>query len=373
MTKRIEVKENLISELLNSDEVREKGYVILYPESPKTTENIERAVECFNILASKTVFVFKKSTAGDFLLSYLPTYKHDLLITYDDYSFYDIIDSLDDSEDHKNIKVNMLLKGLAERYCIKKKIAHSFDYNTGLMLIRQKGKKSNVFRNIEKEVLTESGIYFASNKEINLATARVYCSMLNSNSTAKIKCKAVGPDVVIYGRNLDELTEIEYDVRHKLFLLKNSMSLIDFQKLFNNLKDKYYNAETIVSTEKVVAKSIKENITEPAPFVHTLYGKPVSREEYNKAERWQRLGFASQYNWENEIEGDVDMCPKDVRLEDYDDDEVVEVPKYDWSSLEKDDEEHESNERKLDDDIEDKLLEIDDIKNDELYDDSDDF
>lgn len=339
MVKMIKVEQNLISELLNSNEVREKGYVILYPDSPETTESIERAVECFNILASKNVFSFKKSTAGDFLLSYSLNYKHDLLISYEDYSFYDIIDSMSDTEEHKNIKINMLLKGIAERYCVKKKIAHSFDYNTGLMLIRQRGKKSNVFRDIEKEVLTESGIYFASNKELNLATARVYCSMLNSRSTAKIKCKAVGPDVVIYGRNLDELTEIEYDVRHKLFLLKNNMSLIDFQKLFNNLKDKYYNTETVVSDKKEIKKSIIPIInTSVVPELeYKLNGKLVSKEEYLNAENWQRSNYASKYNWENGIEGDIDMYPKDARLdENFSEDDDKEPTKYNWDDEETD-------------------------------------
>lgn len=343
MVKMIKVEQHLITELLNSDEVRERGYVILYPDSPETTEGIERAVECFNILASKNVFSFKKSTAGDFLLSYSLNYKHDLLISYEDYSFYDIIDSMGDTEEHKNIKVNMLLKGIAERYCVKKKIAHSFDYNTGLMLIRQRGKKSNVFRDIEKEVLTESGIYFASNKELNLATARVYCSMLNSRSTAKIKCKAVGPDVVIYGRNLDELTEIEYDVRHKLFLLKNNMSFIDFQKLFNNLKDKYYNTETVASGFKEMNLAVnkiekpKNNIVEVVKSGRQLYGKPVSEEEYVNAENWQRLSYASRYNWENDIKGDVDMYPKDARLdENFSEDDDKEPTKYNWDDEETD-------------------------------------
>jgi hypothetical protein len=332
MVKMIKVEQHLICELLNSDEVRVKGYAIIFPNSPETTESIERAVECFNILASKNVFSFKKSTAGDFLLSYSLDYNHELLISYEDYSFYDIIDSIGDTEDNKNIKVNMLLKGTAERYCVKKKIAHSFDYNTGLMLIRQRGKKSNVFRDIEKEVLTESGIYFASNKELNLATARVYCSMLNSRSTAKIKCKAVGPDVVIYGRNLDELTEIEYDVRHKLFLLKNNMSLIDFQKLFNNLKDKYYNNETVIPQKKEIEQNNNESKIEIPAFIPKLYGKVVTIEEYKNAANWQRLGFASEYNWENDIKGSVDMYPKDVRLNDSDDDEDQEPAKYDWGN-----------------------------------------
>jgi len=105
----------------------------------------------------------------------------------------------------------------------------------------------------------------------------------------------------------------------KNLIIKNDLNI-------DNFKDEKQTAKTTYNAN--------ENIVLPAIALgRKLYGKPVSEEEYRSSANWQRGGFASEYNWENGIEGDVDMYPKDVRTEDYnedDDDEDGEPLKYNW-------------------------------------------
>ncbi|CAF1972657.1 unnamed protein product [Rotaria magnacalcarata] len=97
------------------------------------------------------------------------------------------------------------------------------------------------------------------------------------------------------------------------------------------------NVDEIIDKYKPLMINDEKPIEIPK-FVPTLYGKEVSLEEYKNAENWQRSGFASKYNWENDIKGDIDMYPKDARFGDGNDDEDQEPAKYNWDDDEDKDE-----------------------------------
>lgn len=221
-------------------------------------------------------------------------------------------------------------------------------------------KGVSVRKQIEEAYLAGKYSISFPSSDFNSQTVRNYVSSFSSLIGKKIRVELKLGTIIVHFKNIEESSALFTYIKESHEKL---IRLVDVAEVDCFLKTLISESKVMVSTPpknvlevtNSTISNVPETITEPAPFVHKLYGKIVSKEEYNKAKRWQRLGFASEYNWENEIEGDVDMFPKDVRIEDDDDDddEVVEVPKYDWDSLEKEDEEHESNERKLDDDDDD--------------------
>jgi len=97
----------------------------------------------------------------------------------------------------------------------------------------------------------------------------------------------------------------------------------------NNVKIK---TKELPSNFEVSVLNKNESLFEIPKFIPKLYGKEVTIEEYKNSKNWQRLGFASEYNWENDIKGDIDMYPKDARFDDVDLEEDKEPAKYDWGS-----------------------------------------
>lgn len=241
MSKTIKITKKTIPDLLNGDEIRELGYCIVVPDNDSTVEKMHKAVFIYNFLSKKTydVFIFKRGSSGDFLLSYELESECYLKIKPSDYDFYSKIDKVVNSENSVILKLSSSLRCMAELYCSKKKLAFAYDKIEGTLLVREPGKKSSIYRRIEKEVLTESGIFFAESSVLNLNTARVYCSMLNKESTAKIRCMPVGKDVVIYGRNLSPELECKYEIKHKMYLLNKSIDTEDFNEFLQSLNSNY--------------------------------------------------------------------------------------------------------------------------------------
>lgn len=223
-------------------------------------------------------------------------------------------------------------------YNYAKKLAKNnlvFDVDDDGPFFLAHGKTMSIYDQIVQAFYKEEDSISFDVKKVSVSTIRCYASTISKMSGNKVKCNISNGLVTVQFKLLSEREELKNKIIPLLELFKSNNEKKSF---LIELAAEFIEIDTSKAPLKNTSNTISrvpETITEPTLFTYTLYGKQVSKEEYNNAERWQRLGFASQYNWENEIEGDVDMCPKDARLEDYDDDEVVNPVKFDWDSLEK--------------------------------------
>lgn len=221
-----------------------------------------------------------------------------------------------------------------------KKIANKYNIKFTGAGFNGTSKGVSVRKQIEDAYLDGKYNISFSSSDFNPQTIRNYVSNFSSLIGKKIRVELKLGTIIVHFKNEEESNYLFSCIREsyeKLIKLVDAREVDYFLKtLISESKEEVLTpSKSVLHVDNNTISKVPKTITEPTPFTYTLYGKPVSKEEYNNAERWQRLGFASQYNWENEIEGDVDMCPKDARLEDYDDDEVVNPVKFDWDSLEK--------------------------------------
>lgn len=166
----------------------------------------------------------------------------------------------------------------------------------------------------------------------NPQTIRNYTSIYGSLVGRKFRVELSKGEIIVHFKEEDDIKALfvlAKDTFDKIGLKAGESERDEFfSKLLGNYK----------VSEEYKNDNLKKEFPKPAmipegvSLVRTLYGKPVSEEEYRNAAHWQRCGFASEYNWENGIEGDVDMYPKDVRIEDDndDDDEDQEPTAYNW-------------------------------------------
>lgn len=137
-------------------------------------------------------------------------------------------------------------------------------------------------------------------KTVSVATVRCYASTLSQMSGNKFRTRIVDGFVTVYFKPLSDKDE----AKNKITAILNFLDTKQEKILF--LTGLAYEIEA-----NDVIDDSKAKKSEAPKLERKLYGKVVSEEEYINAENWQRLGFASKYNWENDIKGDIDMFPFD--------------------------------------------------------------
>ena len=204
-------------------------------------------------------------------------------------------------------------------------------------------KAVSVRKQIEEAYL--SGKYNISfpSSDFNPQTIRNYVSNFSNLIGKKIRVELKLGSIIIHFKNPEEsnaLFSLIKESHERLKLLVDNSEIDAFLKnliIKNDLNIDNFKDEK--QTVKTTYNANEDIVLPPIALGRKLYGKPVSEEEYRSAAHWQRCGFASEYNWENGIEGDVDMYPKDVRMEGYnEDDDAPEPTQFDWDSLDKEDE-----------------------------------
>jgi len=199
-------------------------------------------------------------------------------------------------------------------------------------------KALSVRKQIEEAFLEGKYNISFSSDLFNVQTIRNHASVYGSLIGEKLKVEISKGLITVHFKELDELTLLfnsARDIFDKIGLKAGEKERNEF---FHKLLDFNVNDKTTVNNQnitKIIDKYKPLMIDNEKPieipkFVPKLYGKEVSLEEYKNAENWQRSGFASKYNWENDIKGDIDMYPKDARFDDSDDDEDQEPAKYNW-------------------------------------------
>lgn len=173
-------------------------------------------------------------------------------------------------------------------------------------------KAVSVRKQIEEAFLNgKYNISFPSN-DFGAQTIRNHASIYGSLIGRKLKVELSKGLITVHFKNINESNSLFINIKEsyeKLCLLSDSKDIdLFFEKLLHNRFFHKKQQEVQISRDAIIPDFNE-------PFVYKLYGKPVSKDEYVSAANWQRLGFASQYNWENDIRGDVDMFPKDVRFE----------------------------------------------------------
>jgi len=176
----------------------------------------------------------------------------------------------------------------------------------------------------------------------NPQTIRNYASVYGNLIGQKLKVEITKGLLTVHFKELDEATKLLNSARDIFDKIGLKIGNEERASFFNKLLGNTFNDSCIV-----IESGNEQNIKEPRQlitpammsdekpieipkFIPKLYGKEVSLEEYKNAENWQRSGFASKYNWENDIKGDIDMYPKDARFDNSDDDEDQEPAKYNW-------------------------------------------
>ena len=245
---------------------------------------------------------------------------------------YNIRKFLNDAFNNKR-KVNFYLDPSLHNYA--KRLAKKdvmFDVDDVSAFFWGVNKELSVYDQIKKAFYSgEDSIKFDV-QTVSVATIRCYTSTLSKMSGNKFRCNIVEGFVIVYFKPISDVE----DARNRIIPILKTLKSKEAIRLFlTGLILEF----TYSETEKEALSNTKEfpkpaTIPEGVSIVRRLYGKPVSEEEYRSAANWQRAGYASEYNWENDIRGDVDMYPKDVRMEDYneDDDEDHEPTKYNWDN-----------------------------------------
>lgn len=176
----------------------------------------------------------------------------------------------------------------------------------------------------------------------NPQTIRNYASVYGNLIGQKLKVEITKGLLTVHFKELDETTKLLNSARDIFDKIGLKIGNEERASFFNKLLGNTFNDSGVVvgSINKEVVKTSRQiimpaDINDEKPieipkFVPRLYGKEVSLEEYKNAENWQRSGFASKYNWENDIKGDIDMYPKDARFDDSDYEEDQEPAKYNW-------------------------------------------
>lgn len=176
----------------------------------------------------------------------------------------------------------------------------------------------------------------------NVQTIRNHTSTYGSLIGRKFKVELSKGFIIVHFKDIEETNNLLILVKESFDKLGLNIGTEERDLFFNNLLGntkkniKIENSNAVISNQSVLNNT--ENNTPVVPeTVYKLYGKLVSKEEYVNAENWQRSGYASKYNWENDIKGDIDMYPKDARLdENFSEDDDEEPAKYNWNEDETD-------------------------------------
>lgn len=155
-------------------------------------------------------------------------------------------------------------------------------------------------------------------KKVSVATVRCYTSTISKMSGKKFRCNIDENFVVVRFKPMTDYEEVKSKI---IPILKTFNTDLGIRNFLNELSKEYLEVknDTVINENNSVNRESKnsENLENIIKSVsRELYGKPVTEEEYLNAKNWQRLGFASEYNWENDIDGDIDMYPEDVRIDD---------------------------------------------------------
>tara|TARA_R110000782_G_scaffold38057_2_gene89670 strand:- start:294 stop:1268 length:975 start_codon:yes stop_codon:yes gene_type:complete len=169
-------------------------------------------------------------------------------------------------------------------------------------------KSLSVRKQIENAFLEgKYNISFNCN-DFNPQTIRNYASMYGSVIGKKIRVEIAKGFVIVHFKDLHE-----YD--NLLMLIRKSyddLCIIGDKKevdlFFNGLIGNVIEVPAI--NHVVDSISINNNVkNDDLNTGYKLYGKYVSKDEYAAATMWQRQGYASEYNMDNDIEGPNDMDP----------------------------------------------------------------
>lgn len=211
-------------------------------------------------------------------------------------------------------------------------------------------KSLPIRKQIEEAFLNgKYNIHFPADS-FSVQTIRNHVSTYGSLIGRKFKVELSNGFIIVHFKDIEEANNL-------LISAKELFDKIGF-KIGNEERASFFNkllGNTLNDSGIVIESGNKQNIKEPLQlitpammsdekpieipkFVPKLYGKEVSLEEYKNAENWQRSGFASKYNWENDIKGEIDMYPKDARFDDSDDYEDQKPAKYNWDDEEDKDE-----------------------------------
>lgn len=155
--------------------------------------------------------------------------------------------------------------------------------------------------------------------EVSISTVRCYTSTLSKMSGNKFRCNIIEGFVTV---QFKPMTNIE-DARMRIaFILKSFKTKKESKAVLVSLIEMFSDDNEVISdsdTEKIddrMAQYIKSSQSVYVPKTnddlntgYKLYGKYVSKDEYAAATMWQRQGYASEYNMNNDIEGPDDMDP----------------------------------------------------------------
>ena len=203
-------------------------------------------------------------------------------------------------------------------------------------------KALSVRKQIEEAFLNgKHNIHFPA-ESFSVQTIRNHVSTYGSLIGRKFKVELSNGFIIVHFKDIEEANNLLISAKELFDKIGLKIGNEERASFFNKLLGNTFNDSGVVvgSINKEVVKTSRQiimsaDINDEKPieipkFVPRLYGKEVSLEEYKNAENWQRSGFASKYNWENDIKGDIDMYPKDARFDDSDYEEDQEPAKYNW-------------------------------------------
>lgn len=276
-------------------------------------------------------------TFGDGLYKIISTRSKDQIPELSDDS-YNIAKFLNDAFNNKRLvrlDIDQSLYPYAKRLAKKDVL---FDVDSTGPFFWGVNKEKSVYDQIKQAFYNgEDSIKFDV-KTVSVATVRCYTSTLSKMSGNKFRCNIIDGFVTVQFKPISDEQDAVNRIIPVLSIFKSNDEKFNFlMRIAAEFKD---NDDIVVfppKTSTIETNNITANVPEIPAFIPKLYGKEVSLDEYKNAENWQRIGFASKYNWENDIKGDIDMYPKDARFDDSDDDEDQEPAKYNWDDDEEKD------------------------------------
>jgi len=329
------------SDVINIIETIDYGSTYFICENEEILSFVDNCLKVINESLSAQVVRFESEKLIDILEAHGRNYddglykiissrpKDKLPVLSDD--SYNILKFLNDAFNNKR-KVNFYLDpslyDYAKRLSKKDVVFDTDDVSAFFWGIN---KELSIYDQIKKAFYSgEDSIKFDVNA-VSVATVRCYTSTLSKMSGNKFRCNIIDGFVTVYFKPLNDFDDARNRILPIIGVFKTKEKKFEFlMSLAAEFNTSLLVNNNIVGHKKeIISPDVVsgENIS-----IRKLYGKPVSEEEYKNAENWQRLGFASEYNWENDIKGDTDMYPQDARFDDVDLEEDKEPAKYDWGS-----------------------------------------
>jgi hypothetical protein len=229
-------------------------------------------------------------------------------LSEDSYNMHKFLNDAFNNKRKVNFYLDPSLYSYAKRLAKKDLI---FDVDDVSAFFWGVNKELSVYDKIKKAFYSgEDSIKFDV-KTVSVATVRCYASTLSQMSGNKFRTKILNGFVTVFFKPLTDYECTKNAIIPMLSFLKTNQEKFDFL-IYVAAEFKENNSNAVDQQNPLQNQILPKQ--EPIFTGRKLYGKPVSEEEYRAAENWQRLGFASKYNWENDIKGDVDMYPNDVRI-----------------------------------------------------------